>query len=191
MSDRSNGYEAIADDFIRARRSSIGPSVVRAWSKRLAPGASILDIGCGSGVPISQCLIEEGFELHGLDASATLIKRFRERFPSVPVECSPAEDSSFFDRAFDAVVAWGLMFLLPAETQIIVIGRVAHALNTGGHFLFTCPSEVCSWTDGMTGLVSVSLGREAYERELAANGLIVTGNDRDEGENFYYFAEKR
>ena len=29
MSDRSNGYESIAEAFINARRASIGPTIVR------------------------------------------------------------------------------------------------------------------------------------------------------------------
>jgi len=40
----------------------------------------------------------------------------------------------------------------------------------------------------MTGLPSISLGRNLYEQELAANGLAVVGNDEDEGDNYYYFA---
>ena len=69
--------------------------------------ASLLDIGCGNGVPISEALYREGFSIYGVDASETLIARFRERFPGATVECNSVEESEFFNRAFDAVVAWG------------------------------------------------------------------------------------
>lgn len=188
--DQSNGYEAIADDFTRARTPTIGPRVVREWAKRLPRGTAILDLGCGYGVPISQALIEDGFTVYGVDASPTLVSKFRERFPNLQVECSPVEDSLFFSRPFDAVVAWGLMFLLPVETQRSLIGKVARSLNPRGQFLFTSPKRPCTWIDGMTGLPSVSLGREVYARELALHGLKLIGNDQDEGENYYYFAAK-
>ena len=94
------------------------------------------------------------------------------------------------DPVVDAAVAWGLMFLLRPETQRSLIGKVARALNPRGQFLFTSPRQACTWTDGMTGLPSVSLGRETYERELAAHGLVLGGNAEDEGENYYYFATK-
>jgi len=158
--------------------------------KRLQPGASVLDIGCGHGIPISEVLLQEGFATYGIDASDTLIAKFRERFPKAIVECSSVEESPFFHRTFDAVLAWGLMFLLPADTQRSVIGKVAHALNPNGHFLFTSPREVCSWMDGMTGLPSLSLGYDVYAQELAACGLQLVGNDEDEGQNYYYFATK-
>ena len=188
--DKSNGYEAIAEEFSRARTLSTGPKNVRNWLKRLQPGAAVLDLGCGCGVPISEALLEEGFKVYGVDASETLVAKFRQRFPDAPVECSSVEESTFFNRTFDAVVAWGLLFLLSPDAQRRLIGKVAETLNANGQFLFTSPREACAWMDGMTGLPSVSLGQEVYAEELAAHGLALAGNDEDEGQNFYYLASK-
>jgi 2-polyprenyl-3-methyl-5-hydroxy-6-metoxy-1,4-benzoquinol methylase len=190
VQDKSNGYEAIAEAFTHARTPSIGPRIVRKWAERLQPGAAVLDLGCGYGVPISKALIEEGFAVHGVDASETMVAKFRQRFPDAPVECSSVEESTFFNRTFDAAVAWGLMFLLPPVTQRSLIAKVSRALSPNGQFLFTSPREACSWNDGMTDLLSVSLGHEVYAQELAACGLTLVGNDEDEGENYYYFASK-
>jgi len=189
--DKSNGYEAIVRSFAEARSPSIGSGIVREWARGLEQGAAILDIGCGNGVPISETLLQEGFDVHGVDASESMVREFRNRFPTVPVECSTVEDSRFFDRKFDAVVAWGLMFLLPADTQRILIGKVASVLNPRGRFLFTSPQEASSWKDGMTGLGSLSLGKEAYEEALREGGLALVRNMLDEGENYYYFARKQ
>ena len=104
----------------------------------------------------------------------------------MPVECSPVEDSTFFDRTFDGVVAWGLMFLLAPTTQLNLIRKVAAALRPGGRFLFTSPSPVCTWNDAVTGQESISLGREAYIEALEACGLTVESELEDEGENHYY-----
>ena len=190
MQDSSNGYQATAETFILARSPTIGLRIVKKWAKGLPSDASILDIGCGHGIPISGALLQHGFTVYGVDASATLVARFRERFPHAPVECNSVEDSLFFSRTFDAVVAWGLFFILPALTQLSLIGKVARALNQRGHFLFTSPMQACSWRDSMTGLTSTSLGRQRYEQELVAHRLLLVGNDEDEGGNYYYFAVK-
>lgn len=191
MRDKSNGYEAIAEAFTRARTPSVGPRIVRKWGARLPPGAAVLDLGCGNGVPISEALLSDGFAVYGVDASQTLVAKFRARFPEAKIEWSSVEESPFFNRTFDGVVAWGLMFLLPAEVQRTVIGKVARALNHDGHFLFTSAKEAGSWTDAMTGLPSISLGQDAYEQGLSAHGLELIGNDLDEGDNYYYFATRR
>jgi 2-polyprenyl-3-methyl-5-hydroxy-6-metoxy-1,4-benzoquinol methylase len=103
--DKSNGYEGIAEHFLRARNRRIGPANVREWCHTLVAGCAVLDLACGFGVPISQVLIEEGFDVYGVDASTTLIAEFRQRFPNAHAQCCAVEDSDFFDRTFDAIIA--------------------------------------------------------------------------------------
>ena len=191
--DKSNGYEEVATLFIagRGRNSSgVGASVVAQWSQTLPSGATVIDLGCGTGVPISQALIEGGFRVYGVDASPTMLAAFRARFPSVPIECAAVEDSTFFGRSFDAAVAWGLLFLLEPHIQLMLIRKVARVLGSGGQFLFTAPSQSGSWRDAMTGRISVSLGHEAYRKALEAEGMSLVGTHRDEGENHYFYVHK-
>src|SRR3974377_900414 len=115
-----------------ARSPRVGAGVIREWSRTVPPRSAILDLGCGHGVPISQTLIEEGFTVFGVDAARTFIEAFRRCLPSAFVEFAGVEDSEFFQRTFDGVVACGLMFLLPEDTQSLVIHKVARALNPQG-----------------------------------------------------------
>ena len=61
--------------------------------------------------------------------------RGHERFRGVPSEHNTVEASAFFDRTFDGVLAWGLLFLLTPAAQALVIEKVARALDPGGRFL--------------------------------------------------------
>jgi SAM-dependent methyltransferase len=193
--DNLTGYEDVAAEFIagRGRNSSgVGASVVAEWSKTLPGEATVLDLGCGTGVPISQALIERGFKVHGVDASPTIVAAFRARFPGVPVECARVQESVFFARTFDGVVAWGLFFLLDAEVQYRLIKKIARVLRSGGKLLFTAPSQSGSLApDIMTGRPQFSLGYEEYRRALEAESMPLAGTHRDHGENHYYFAQKR
>lgn len=184
MIDRSNGWNAVADTFMTAR-SDVGADVVRRWAMELPCGSAIADVGCGSGVPIAQTLIDAGFQLHGIDASPRLVAAFRERFPCHPVACEAAEDSRFFDRKFDGIVAIGLLFLLPAGAQQRVLERMAAALMPGGAILFSAPAQRCEWTDTLTERRSLSLGTDGYARILEAEGLALRTSVTDEGGNHY------
>jgi SAM-dependent methyltransferase len=129
--------------------------------------------------------------MNGVDASPTMVAAYKARFPRVPVECAAAGESGFFGRTFDAVVAWGLFFLLDADVQRRLVAKIGGFLQSGGRFLFTAPSESCSWADAMTGRTSISFGHEAYRNALEAEGMSFVGTHRDEAENHYYFAQKR
>jgi SAM-dependent methyltransferase len=191
--DASNGYEEIAPIFIAGRGravSGVGALEVAEWAKTLPEGATVLDLGCGTGVPISQVLLERGCKVHGVDASPSMVAAFRTRFPEAPVQCAAVECSDFFGRFFDGVVSWGLFFLLDPAVQRGLITKIAAILPSGGRLLFTSPSEICSWQDAMTGRLSVSLGRAAYEKALEEEGLSLVGTRRGVGDNFYYFAQK-
>jgi SAM-dependent methyltransferase len=192
--DKSNGYEKIASIYIAGRGQNvtgIGAAVVAEWSKVLPTGATILDLGCGTGVPITKTLIERGLNVYGVDASPSMIAAFRARFPEIPVQCAAVEDSEFFQRSFDAVVAWGLFFLLDADTQRRLIKKIAAVLPSGGRLLFTAPEQSCTWTDVMTDLPSISLGHDEYRNALESEGLLLYGSLLDAGENYYYLAQKR
>ena len=189
--DKSNGYEAVANDFISRRTtSSVGVATTREWAKTLPRCAQVLDLGCGHGVPISEALLDEGVNLYAIDASPTLVAAFRARFQGVPVECNAVEDSEVFGRSFDAVIAWGLMFLLTPDVQENLIHKVSGALKPGARFLFTAPHQVCEWNDNLTGQKSISLGAGAYRRLVEVVGLVLEDEAEDEGGNHYYFVRR-
>ncbi len=74
--DKSNGYEGIAAMYIKARgqtASGIGALTVHSWAKTLPPNATVLDLGCGTGIPISKVLLEEGIRVYGVDASQAMV----------------------------------------------------------------------------------------------------------------------
>lgn len=195
--DRSNGYEAIAGIYVAGRGTrppvgdAIGAATVRAWAQAFPPGATILDLGAGPGEPGTRILQEAGLRIWAVDASPAMVAAFRERFPDVPIELNTVEASAFWNRTFDGVLAWGLLFLLPPASQALVIEKVARALNPGGRFLFTAPTEPVEWLDAMTERPSQSLGAPAYEQLLRDAGLAWVGDAEDEGGNHYYFVEKK
>jgi SAM-dependent methyltransferase len=194
--DGSNGYEAVAHIYIAGRGTrarvgdSIGAGVVKAWAASFPPGATVLDLGCGPGEPSTRILREAGLTTYAVDASPTMVAAFRERFPGVPIERNTVEASEFFNRTFDGVLAWGLLFLLEPAAQALVIEKVARALEPQGRFLFTAPRQPLEWLDVMTDRRSYSLGEQAYERLLRDASLAWVSSARDEGENHYYVVEK-
>lgn len=130
--DKSNGWEAFAQEFIgRSHLSGVGAAVVEAWADTLPTGARVLDLGCGPGTPRAKVLANKDFDLHAIDAAPSLVNAYRIRFPRVLVACESVEESSFFGETFDGMMAWGLLFLMHADAQRTLFLRVAKALRLG------------------------------------------------------------
>src|ERR1700748_1362255 len=189
--DRSNGYEAVSEEFLPRRCSrpattGIGVDAVRKWARTLPRGGAVIDLGCGPGLPITEVLVAEGLNVFAVDAAPSFVQAFRRNLPNTPVVCEAVQDSRFFDRTFDAVLAWGLIFLLSAEDQRRLIQKIAGMLVPGGRLLFTSPAKPLVWNDVMTGLESRSLGAEEYRKQLLAVGISVSNEYEDEGQNHYF-----
>jgi SAM-dependent methyltransferase len=193
--DRSNGYEGVAVEFLARRGSAvrsagIGRKEVRNWARTLPRRAAVVDVGCGPGFPITEVLVLEGLNVFGVDAAPSFVEAFRRNLPNTPVVCEAVQESTFFHRTFDAVLAWGLIFLLSTADQRRLIQRFAEILVPGGRLLFTAPAPACIWNDAMTDLESRSLGVEEIRRLLAQAGFSVTREYEDVGENHYFDAVK-
>lgn len=189
MIDESNGYEGIAEIYIRGRGravNGIGASTARAWAGTFSIGSEVLDLGCGTGIPVTKILLEAGLKAYAVDASPKMVKDFQQNFPNVPVACESVERSGFFSRAFDGIIAVGLMFLLSEESQRALISKMAVALNPGGNLIFTAPVDKHKWKDVMTEQFSLSLGAEQYRMLIATSGLSIGEEYRDEGGNHYF-----
>jgi SAM-dependent methyltransferase len=193
VTDRSNGYEGVAAEFIAHRARSaegIGVQAVRAWARTLPKEAAVLDLGCGPGVPMAAALVAEGLQVFGVDASPSFVEAFKRNLPNTLVACEAVQDSRFFDRTFDGVLAWGLMFLLSPDDQRQLLQKVATILAPGGRLLFTSPRDPVMWNDVMTGLPSCSLGADEYRRKLESVGLSLIHEFDDEGGNYYFEVQR-
>ena len=191
MTDESNGYEGIADMYIQGRGravNGIGSSTARAWAATFPIGSVVLDLGCGTGIPVTKILLEAGLHAYAVDASPTMVEDFRRNFPDVPVACESVERSPFFNRTFDGIISVGLLFLLSEETQRALIPKMAAALNPGGKLLFTAPLAKVEWKDAMTEQPSRSLGAAQYRELMSASGLFLSEELQDEGGNHYFNA---
>ncbi|GIV57897.1 MAG: putative methyltransferase [Rhodothermaceae bacterium] len=185
-------YDRIAAWYVETRDPRVGLEEVRDLMRRLAPGATVLDLGCGDGIPISQELVRAGFDVVALDASPEMVARYRANLPNVPARCVRVQEASFAPESLDAVVAWGVLFHLPADEQVTAVGKVATWLRAGGWFLFTAGNEEGVREDTMNGVAFTytSLGIVGYRHALGRAGMHLVAHYHDAWDNAVYLARK-
>ena len=186
--DPTHGYERIAPAFIdyRGRHpNGTGAETVGTWALAFPAATAVLDLGCGTGLPVTKALVDAGLDVYGIDASPTMIAAFRQNFPAIPVVCESVVDSPFFDRTFDAILAWGLVFLLSEADQRTLIEQIGNALRPGGRLLFTAPWQAGEWEDLMTGETSRSLGETRYRELLTTAGFTEIKGFEAAGNHYF------
>ena len=76
------GYDALS---VRYDEEYGGETKYRAWlgelRERIPAGGKVLDLGCGSGIPVARDLSEAGYRVTGIDISEVQIRRARELVP--------------------------------------------------------------------------------------------------------------
>jgi len=188
-------YDLIADWYASERVDQTGVPEALALVKTLPPGARVLDIGCGNGLPITKTLLAAEVQVVGIDSAPKMLARFRLNLPATHVVRAVAQTLPFADATFDAAVAWGVMFHLPQAEEIQVIASVARVLKPGGSFLFTAGDVVDDSGDHIGIMNGVefhyySFTTDGYRRVFVDHGLHLVDFHKDKGENGYYLAVK-
>jgi len=186
-------YDLIADWYAAERQGPGGVPEVQSLIASLPPGASVLDVGCGNGLPLTRTLLEAGFNVVGVDSSPRMLEWFQANCPGTPFICSPIQSADLGGRLFNAAVAWGVLFHLPHAEQRKAIAKVASVLTPQGFFLFTSGDEDGDKQgDPMNGVPFHywSFSVEQYREILQANAMALLAVHQDAGHNTYYLAAK-
>jgi len=189
-------YDLIAEWYASQRTDGTGVPELTALLSALPSNASVLDVGCGTGLPRTRVLIDHGCQVVGVDSSPNMLQHFARNFPEVPTICAPIQDCELDGRTFDAAHMWGVMFFLPLPEQVKAIAKVGSVLKSGGLFLFTSGDETGDREpfEGapMNGVrfFYYSFSRDGYRDVLREHGLTLEKTHIDEGKNMYYFARK-
>jgi tellurite methyltransferase len=100
----------------------------------LAPGSTVLDLGCGMGrnaIPLARA----GMRVMCVDVSEAACARLRETAGTLSLDMGVVcEDALTFEfsRAYDVVIAHGMLHLFPCQSRQQLLARIkAHTLPGG------------------------------------------------------------
>lgn len=174
------GYDECAAVYEDARRNEFIPQLE--WLiQRLSNDARVLDIGCGSGVPVAQALAQR-FRVNGVDISGEQIRRARLNVSNGEFIHGDIMAVDFPPAQFDAIVAFYSIFHLPREEHPELLRRMARWLKPNGYLMITASwvSEEAYTEDDFFDVTMYwsNYGLEDYQKMLAEAGfrLIETSS---------------
>lgn len=160
---------------------------------RLPDGGTVLDVGCGSGDPMSAYLIGRGVHLTGLDSAPSMIAMCAERFPDHEWIVGDMRTLQLH-RTFDGILAWDSFFHLTADDQRGMFPLFKAHSHPGSALLFTSGPQAGEAIGEYRRepLYHASLDPAEYEARLASNRFTVVTHvvdDADCGKHTVWLAK--
>lgn len=145
-------------------------------SEQLMAGNSVLDLGCGCGVPVAKLLAEK-FNVTGVDISCVQIERAKKLVPNAAFICRDMCELDFAPESFDAVICLYAIIHVPIEEQQELLDKIYHWLKAGGYLLLVAGHTL--WTGQESNWLGVEGGdmywsqadRDTYVRWLESAGF--------------------
>jgi len=136
---------------------------------RLVPkGGKILDLGCGTGIPIGKRLQDAGLNITGVDVSDEMIKEFKKNLPGSSSVKIPMTEINWAEE-FDGIVSSFSLLCLPPDDFTLMSNKIYNALKKEGWFLLFLNEG-----DSRQGRVQEVQGQQMYsmgvsEKEVRDN----------------------
>jgi ubiquinone/menaquinone biosynthesis C-methylase UbiE len=126
-------FDAIGERYDDVFPHKSGQIIATQWTiDRLGPGARVLDLGCGTGVPTAGMLAESGMEVIGVDVSTEMLALARRNVPTGRFVAMDVMELDGTLGRFDAVCAFFCLLMLRRSDIPQVLRRVRSVLRPGG-----------------------------------------------------------
>ena len=128
----------------------------------LAPGAHVLDLGCGNGEPIAKHIVARGYRLTCVDQSAEMLKFARQTVPDADFIHADMVNVELAET-FAAAVAWDSMFHIERKHHAAIYRKLSNALKPGSRILCSVGgSAPDDEDDSVEGFTSEMFGETFY-----------------------------
>jgi cyclopropane fatty-acyl-phospholipid synthase-like methyltransferase len=159
------GYDRIANRYLEW--SALRPSPARSRALALAdrlipPGAEVLELGCGAGLPMTATLAR-GRRVTGVDISSEQIRRAAINVPSAAFRQADIVSLDWPPASVDAVVAFYSLTHVPRDEHSGLFARIRSWLKPGGVFIASLGVE-----DDPGGIEPDWLGVDMYFSHFSA-----------------------
>ncbi|MDQ2652695.1 MAG: methyltransferase domain-containing protein [Chloroflexota bacterium] len=135
----AHSYDAIAERYAAwtgEGLTGVRERYVTLLHDQISPGVAVLDLGCGTGVPIARALAGP-YRVTGVDGSARSIELARQNVPHATFLQADMTQVKFPPASFAAVISSYAIIHVPRAEHQALLQRIASWLQPGGLLIAT------------------------------------------------------
>jgi cyclopropane fatty-acyl-phospholipid synthase-like methyltransferase len=134
-------YNKLAENYSAGRDIYKNDKYLEKLNSLLASNSTILDIGCGAGVPVDKYLLDHGHKVVGLDISEKQIELATKNLPHGEFKVEDMSELKEKEYSVNAVVSFYAIFHTPRETHGEILKKISSFLKINGLLLITMGSS--------------------------------------------------
>ena len=198
------GYDRMAEQYLSTKDPEDGLTLdaLAELARILPPEATVLDLGCGAGIPATRWLAGR-FTVTGVDLSAKQLELARRNVPGATFLKADMTHLNFVPETFDAVIALHSIIHVPRTEHLKLLKDISRWLKPGGAFLATLSvgeweGEESDWEGWGAAMRWSHYDREANLRMLREAGFEVASAEArtgkgtgDEGETWLWVLARK
>jgi len=145
------GYDKIAEKYDKERHTFDNRRELGEFASLLPKNGTVLDVGCGAGIPIAKFLAKGGFDVTGIDFSKNMLKLARKNVPEARFILKDMTELDFEADSFDGLTAFYSIIHVPREKHFSLFQSFHRILKPEGVMLICLGPDEWEATDTYYG----------------------------------------
>ncbi|MFJ1549895.1 class I SAM-dependent methyltransferase [Streptomyces sp. NPDC088246] len=170
-------FDALGAEYERAfADSATHHASLNRLLEHIAPHSRVLDVGCGTGRPTAQTLVDAGHDVLGVDVSPVMVDLAARQVPGASFECADIRELPLGEGSFDAICVYFSLLQMSRDEQSRLLGKLGRLLVPGGHLVVaTVPLDVEDVSVVFMGqkVQATSFGADEFTELVAGAGFTV------------------
>ena len=165
-----NSYNEIGEKYHSGRYKFDNSEQLANQNKLISENSTILDVGCGSGVPVISFFLGHNHNVTGTDISEALLNIAKKENPNGIFIHEDTVNLNFEENKFDLITSFYSIFHIDREKQREVFANFYKFLKPNGYAYFTTavssnPKGMPEEYNGTTNFQGVDLPYSYYPHE--------------------------
>jgi 2-polyprenyl-3-methyl-5-hydroxy-6-metoxy-1,4-benzoquinol methylase len=134
------GYNKIAKEYYSDRDLFKNEKKIQEFISLLPESGTVLDIGCGGGIPVLRTLVDNGYDAKGIDFSQTMIELAKQNVPEAEFILGDITKTDFESESFDGIISTYAFIHIFRTQHPLLYTKIFNWLKPGGIMLVSTAS---------------------------------------------------
>ncbi|MDO9533172.1 MAG: class I SAM-dependent methyltransferase [Deltaproteobacteria bacterium] len=146
-------YDHMAESYMESRSLFDNTDQLEKLAELIPPKSTVLDLGCGTGLPVAKFFTERDNGVTGIDLSDKMIRFAKENVPNAVFYTENIINADLSENSFDLIVSFYCLFHLRKEQQREIFNKIMHWLKSGGYAYFTLATKEYTGQEDFEGTI--------------------------------------